>query len=236
MRILICDDEQKLIDLELSILQEYCRSTNIAATFFTFTDSLSAGNIGEFDIAFLDIDMEKLNGIELARKLRSKNPTSIIIFVTNFIQYAPEGYEVNAFRYLLYPTAHPKDFFVEVSDEVHQFLLSMKRKEDAFARQVSRYHAYHSLDDPAFSAESYLLVPTPTPAEIIERQQHLVNINHTILALSPKQAKRCYDYFYCGISMPSIAEKEGTTVGSVSGSIKSALINLREKCNLFIKP
>ena len=37
MRILICDDEQKLIDLELSILQEYCRSTNIAATFFTFT-------------------------------------------------------------------------------------------------------------------------------------------------------------------------------------------------------
>ena len=50
MRILICDDEQKLIDLELSILQEYCRSTNIAATFFTFTDSLSAGNIGEFDI------------------------------------------------------------------------------------------------------------------------------------------------------------------------------------------
>lgn len=135
-----------------------------------------------------------------------------------------------------YPTAHPKDFFVEVSDEVHQFLLSMKRKEDAFARPVSRYHAYHSLDDPAFSAESYLLVPTPTPAEIIERQQHLVNINHTILALSPKQAKRCYDYFYCGISMPSIAEKEGTTVGSVSGSIKSALINLREKCNLFIKP
>ena len=102
MRILVCDDEQKLIDLELSILQEYCRSTNIAATFFTFTDSLSAGNIGEFDIAFLDIDMEKLNGIELARKLRSKNPTSIIIFVTNFIQYAPEGYEVNAFRYLYY--------------------------------------------------------------------------------------------------------------------------------------
>ena len=53
-----------------------------------------------------------------------------------------------------YPTAHPKDFFVEVSDEVHQFLLSMKRKEDAFARQVSRYHAYHSLDDPAFSVVS----------------------------------------------------------------------------------
>lgn len=81
MRILICDDEQKLIDLELSILQEYCRSTNIAATFFTFTDSLSAGNIGEFDIAFLDIDMEKLNGIELARKLRSKTRLPLLFLL-----------------------------------------------------------------------------------------------------------------------------------------------------------
>lgn len=58
-----------------------------------------------------------------------------------------------------YPTAHPKDFFVEVSDEVHQFLLSMKRKEDAFARQVSRYHAYHSLDDPAFLLSRIFLCP-----------------------------------------------------------------------------
>lgn len=132
-----------------------------------------------------------------------------------------------------YPTAHPKDFFVEVSDEVHQFLLSIKRKEDAFARQVSRYHAYHSLDDPAFSAESYLLVSTPTPAEIIERQQYLLSINHTILALPPKQAKRCYDYYYCGISMPHIAEREGVAVGSISECIKSALCTLRERCNFF---
>lgn len=132
-----------------------------------------------------------------------------------------------------YPTAHPKDFFVEVSDEVHQFLLSMKRKEDAFARQVSRYHAYHSLDDPAFSAESYLLVSTPTPTEIIERQQYLLSINHTILALPPKQAKRCYDYYYCGISMPHIAEREGVAVGSISECIKSALCTLRKRCNFF---
>lgn len=45
--------------------------------------------------------MAELNGIELARRLRLKNPTAVIIFVTNFIQYAPEGYEVQAFRYLL---------------------------------------------------------------------------------------------------------------------------------------
>ena len=44
-----------------------------------------------------------------------------------------------------YPDAHPEDFFVEVSEEVHQALAELKRKEDALIRQIYRYHAYHSL-------------------------------------------------------------------------------------------
>ena len=135
-----------------------------------------------------------------------------------------------------YPTAYSEDFFLDVTDEIHQLFVELKNYEGAIARKISRYHAYLSLDDPNFLAEQHLLSSVPTPVEIIERQQHLVNINHTILALSPKQAKRCYDYFYCGISMPIIAEKEGVTVGSVSESIKSALIYLRERCNLFNEP
>ena len=45
--------------------------------------------------------MGETNGIELARKLRAENENIVIIFITNFIQYAPEGFEVQAFRYLL---------------------------------------------------------------------------------------------------------------------------------------
>ena len=45
--------------------------------------------------------MGETNGIELARKLRASNENIVIIFITNFIQYAPEGFEVQAFRYLL---------------------------------------------------------------------------------------------------------------------------------------
>ena len=43
--------------------------------------------------------MGETNGIELARKLRAENGNIVIIFITNFIQYAPEGFEVQAFRY-----------------------------------------------------------------------------------------------------------------------------------------
>ena len=55
------------------------------------------------DIAFLDIDFagKRYNGIDIARKLRIFREDAVIVFVTNYIEYAPEGYEVNAFRYVL---------------------------------------------------------------------------------------------------------------------------------------
>ncbi len=132
-----------------------------------------------------------------------------------------------------YPTAHPEDFFVEVSEEIHQFFLDVKRKEDAFARQVSRYHAYHSLDDPDFATEHCSHCFAQTPADVIEHKHHLRYINQEIQALSSKQAHRCYRYYYLGLSMQEIANSEGVSVGSVSECIKTALTTLRERCSLF---
>ena len=45
--------------------------------------------------------MGDFSGIDLAWRLRKEKPGIVIIFLTNFIQYAPEGFEVQAFRYLL---------------------------------------------------------------------------------------------------------------------------------------
>ena len=52
------------------------------------------------DLLFLDIDLGATNGIRVARRLRQTRPDMVLIFVTNYKEYAPEGYEVNAFRYL----------------------------------------------------------------------------------------------------------------------------------------
>lgn len=52
------------------------------------------------DLLFLDIDLGAVNGIDVARALRRTRPDTVLIFVTNYKEYAPEGYEVNAFRYL----------------------------------------------------------------------------------------------------------------------------------------
>lgn len=49
------------------------------------------------DLLLLDIDLGQCNGIEVARTLRRTRPDTVLIFVTNYKEYAPEGYEVNAF-------------------------------------------------------------------------------------------------------------------------------------------
>lgn len=101
MNILICDNNpEDAVQIETS-LQQHCAVLTININFFVYTDPLQIESLQTFDIAFLDIDMPKQNGIALARRLHEVKPDAVIIFVTNFIQYAPEGYEVRAFRYLL---------------------------------------------------------------------------------------------------------------------------------------
>ena len=56
---------------------------------------------GTVDVAFLDIQMQELNGLELARVLGPSGPR--VIFTTAFSQYALEGYRVDALDYLVKP-------------------------------------------------------------------------------------------------------------------------------------
>ena len=56
-----------------------------------------------FDLLILDIQMGQLNGMEVARKIRQQNRQVKIIFLTGVADYALEGYEVGAARYLLKP-------------------------------------------------------------------------------------------------------------------------------------
>ena len=90
MNILICDDNQNDAAQIETTLQQCCNALAVKMNFFVYTDPLQTESLQTFDIAFLDIDMPKQNGITLARRLHEAKPDAVIIFVTNFIQYAPE--------------------------------------------------------------------------------------------------------------------------------------------------
>lgn len=101
MNVLVCDDDQQIVDSIIEELKKKSEETHVSSRFYGFSQPSQIDLSLPYDIALLDIDMGETNGIELARKLRAENENIVIIFITNFIQYAPEGFEVQAFRYLL---------------------------------------------------------------------------------------------------------------------------------------
>lgn len=64
------------------------------------------------DLLLLDIEMSRLNGMELAKKIRAEGDMLPIVFVTGYAEYMNEGYEVEALHYLLKPADREKLFAV----------------------------------------------------------------------------------------------------------------------------
>ena len=104
-KILICDDDSGFAaDLSCRI-REALNQIGETARIHTYqnAEEIPDEMMNHCDIAFLDIDFanKPYTGVDIARKLRQSRHDAVIIFVTNFLEYAPEGYEVQAFRYLL---------------------------------------------------------------------------------------------------------------------------------------
>ena len=98
MKIVIIDDEPAMANYLCQQISLCCAKRDWVHDCYVFTSSedLLHMDLSEINVAFLDIDMPKINGLQIAKELRKRYPEMIIIFVTSWIKYAPEGYEVNA--------------------------------------------------------------------------------------------------------------------------------------------
>lgn len=103
MKIAICDDNQAFSKYLYGKLVNYFAQIDkqCQCEIFATPASLIAADLAATHVIFLDVDMPGMNGIDVARKLRITYPDIFIVFVTGWIKYAPAGYCVSAFRYLL---------------------------------------------------------------------------------------------------------------------------------------
>ncbi len=105
LRIAICDDEQFYREKIRMLLERYFEKSDLQyelAAFASGEDFLKAcENRVKYDIVFMDISMEELDGMQTAQQIRAFHSDTEIVFVTAFLDYALEGYKVNAIRYIL---------------------------------------------------------------------------------------------------------------------------------------
>lgn len=102
INIAICDDEDFWIERISTYIENFMKDKNVEITIYKYSDGekiLIENN--EFDIIFLDVEMPNFNGIEIGKSIRSFDKDVLIIYVSGIIEYAPNGYLVNAFRYVL---------------------------------------------------------------------------------------------------------------------------------------
>lgn len=120
--IAICDDEDYFCRKEKKIIEKYMmqRECKVKIELFSSGEELlqNKNSVLKYGIIFLDISMEKLNGMETAKYIRTITREAYIVFVTAYINYALEGYRVDAIRYLLKDNENFEDSLVECLDTI----------------------------------------------------------------------------------------------------------------------
>ena len=107
MRMLCVDDEPLMLKMLEMAIKEARPDADITAH-KKQADLLEDARKNGCDIAFLDIHMRGMNGVELAKELKTVNPKMNIIFVTGFSEYAGEAMSMHASGYIMKPVTKEK--------------------------------------------------------------------------------------------------------------------------------
>lgn len=106
MRIAICDDDKDFIRNMEKLLKQASKGVDITVASYSTGEKLLEDYRDRhicYDVIFLDIMLPDMNGIALGKQLKELEEDMLLILLTNYEQYAVEGYEAKAFRYLLKP-------------------------------------------------------------------------------------------------------------------------------------
>lgn len=139
MLIAVCDDEMEYCNQVEAFLWQLGNELGISIQCDKYIsgEDFFKSRFNQYQIVFLDINMQKENGIEIAEKIREVNQTMEIIFLTAYIQYALEGYRVRAYRFLLKPIAYEEFVF-----QLKELLLRLNDYERNHLKLVSYGQKY----------------------------------------------------------------------------------------------
>lgn len=222
----IVDDEPLARDVIQSFVKEV-PFLNILATFEDPVDALLFIKDNHVDIVFSDIEMPKLNGLELVRSLEN---SLVIIFITAYRDFALDGFDTGATDYLVKPVRF--DRFLKAVNKAKDYLAlkrssSIPQVNDDRIFIKSEGKLIKILLDEILYIEAqgdYLKIVLPTANYIT--QTTLKSMEETITLPNLFRVQRSFI-----INIEAVSSVNGNMVELVNG--KSISIALNKKEELF---
>lgn len=122
LKIALCDDENYYREYIGYTLDKCLNRLNMNYELDVYNSGKLISNLGKnvanYDIIFLDINMDEQDGIETAKIIRRFSTNVYIVFITAYVSYALEGYKVNAVRYLLKENNNFEATLMECMDSI----------------------------------------------------------------------------------------------------------------------
>ena len=111
-KIAICDDEREQLTKLEALVTNWASKMGCGYSIRSFTSAeeflFEYEEDKAYDILLLDVEMNNISGIELAKRIRKDDNRAEIIFITSHFEFVGEGYEVDALHYLIKPVACEK--------------------------------------------------------------------------------------------------------------------------------
>ncbi|HWT74825.1 MAG TPA: LytTR family DNA-binding domain-containing protein [Mobilitalea sp.] len=107
-RVAIVEDEIVYARILKKYLMRYQQESGekIEITIFSDGDEIVETYRAQFEVIFMDVQMQFMDGMTAAGEIRKTDPEVAIIFITNMAQFAIGGYAVDALDYLLKPVSY----------------------------------------------------------------------------------------------------------------------------------
>ncbi len=116
MRVAVVDDDRLYRAEMLELLEPYIKEHDMQISQFDNGNSFvkTATTVGRFDIAFVDIEMDYLSGIDAVKKLREAGHDTIVFFVTNYNTYVSNAIRLGVIQYLTKPV-RKEEFDIDIA-------------------------------------------------------------------------------------------------------------------------
>jgi DNA-binding LytR/AlgR family response regulator len=107
-RIAIVEDDREYVKELRTYLNQYAAEEGQGFEISVFYDGaeILENYVPKYDLILLDIEMQKINGMDAAEKIRETDENVVLMFITNMAQYAIRGYSVGALDFVMKPITY----------------------------------------------------------------------------------------------------------------------------------